>query len=237
MIFKTLGSSSLGNCYTLKNNEEILVIEAGISSREVLKSINFNLKSIIGVLITHEHKDHSKYENEWIKKGVPVYMTAGTQSVLNAYSHNVHIIQYLTEFKISNFSILPFKTIHDCIEPCGFIINHMNCGNILFATDTCYLPYKFRALNHIFIECNYSNELLTENDCAYKDRVYSKHMSLETCVEALRANDLLQVDNIVLLHLSNNHSDEELFKRKVQSQTGILTYIADKGLEIELNKF
>lgn len=55
MYLKCLGSSSSGNCYILENENEALIIEAGINLSEVKKALNFNISKIRGVLISHEH--------------------------------------------------------------------------------------------------------------------------------------------------------------------------------------
>lgn len=55
MELKVLGSNSSGNCYIIENNDEALIIEAGIKLSEVKKAIDFNISKIRGVLISHEH--------------------------------------------------------------------------------------------------------------------------------------------------------------------------------------
>ncbi|HEK4983663.1 TPA: MBL fold metallo-hydrolase, partial [Clostridioides difficile] len=60
MKIKVLGSSSRGNCYLLQLKNETLILECGVSYKEILKGLDFNLKSVVGCLVTHEHKDHSK---------------------------------------------------------------------------------------------------------------------------------------------------------------------------------
>lgn len=56
MKVKILGSSSKGNSYLLQSNTgETLIIECGIAWKEILKSLNYNLKGVIACLITHEH--------------------------------------------------------------------------------------------------------------------------------------------------------------------------------------
>ena len=56
MILKVLGSSSTGNCYLLQSSEgETLIIECGINIREIKKALNFNMRNVAGVLISHEH--------------------------------------------------------------------------------------------------------------------------------------------------------------------------------------
>jgi phosphoribosyl 1,2-cyclic phosphodiesterase len=55
MRLKVLGTGSSGNCYILENNQESLIIEAGISFKEVKKELNFNFEKVKGLLVSHEH--------------------------------------------------------------------------------------------------------------------------------------------------------------------------------------
>lgn len=234
MRLKVLGSGSKDNCYILENKEEALVLEAGVSSKEVMKAINFDLKKVVGVLVTHEHQDHSKYIKEWRDRNIKIFASKGTQKAIDLRFYNYNHCSHLALFQAGNFKILPFDVQHDCNEPLGFLIYHPDMGNLLFATDTFYLKYCFANLNHIMIECNYCESLLSASDKPYKDRVLGSHMSLETCVECLQANDLSKTESIVLMHLSDYHSDEILMRQTVIAATGINTIIADKGVEIEL---
>jgi phosphoribosyl 1,2-cyclic phosphodiesterase len=88
--------------------------------------------------------------------------------------------------KIGNFQIIPFETKHDAAEPVGFFINHEETGNILFATDTYYLPSRFAGLNNILLECNYRMDILEKNmqngriSAARRNRTLQSHLSYET---------------------------------------------------------
>jgi phosphoribosyl 1,2-cyclic phosphodiesterase len=91
-----------------------------------------------------------------------------------------------------------------------------------------YSPYRFAGLTMICIEVNYSLATLAPDiDPARKARLLKSHMSLETALKLLAANDLSKVCEIWLLHLSRSNSDAELFKREVEKQTGKPTYIAE----------
>ena len=61
-------------------------------------------------------------------------------------------------------------------------------------------------------------------------------MSYDTCKETLLANDLSIVNNIVLIHLSDNNSDAEMFRKGIEEATGKTTFVAKKELKIEFNK-
>jgi ribonuclease BN (tRNA processing enzyme) len=52
----------------------------------------------------------------------------------------------------------------------------------------------------------------------------------------LQSNDLSQVSNIILLHLSDGNSDQNRFAKEIREVTGKQVYVAEKGFEISLNK-
>lgn len=237
MKLRVLGSSSKGNCYIIENEKSILILEAGISFKEVKKAIDFNVSKIVGVLASHSHGDHAKYIPDYLKDRVPVFSTEHTAKIYK----NVNVVKHKKIFHLSDFRIMPFDLKHDV--PClGFLIKHPQAGTLVFATDTYYLPYKFKGLNHILIEVNYAKDILNYNiqkgsiHPVQAKRVLSSHMELQTTVNMLRANDLSQVANIVLLHLSDGNSNARLFKKEIEAATGRMAYIADRGLEISLNK-
>lgn len=55
MNLTIVGSGSSGNCYILENDNEALIIEAGVKFTEIKKVLNFSLSKVRGVLISHEH--------------------------------------------------------------------------------------------------------------------------------------------------------------------------------------
>lgn len=246
MELTVLGSNSKGNCYILQNSKEALIIECGVSLSEVKKAIDFNVSKIVGVIVSHEHGDHAKYVNEFVGARIPVYMSKGTAGIVSKGLKNYvpHIILSESGHKnqIGNFTILPFDVKHDAAEPLGFLIKHEETGIVLFATDTYFLPNRFEGLNNILIEANYRTDILEARKeagglpSALYHRTLESHMSFETCMEALQANDLSKVNNIVLIHLSDGNSHAEQFKRDAHQETGKTVWIADKGLKINFNK-
>jgi phosphoribosyl 1,2-cyclic phosphodiesterase len=140
------------------------------------------------------------------------------------------------------FQFKSFDVKHDAAEPVGYIIKHAETGNVLFLTDTYYCEYSFSGLNNIIVEANYCQEIIDRQvelgvlHQKLRNRIISSHMSIDTCIDLLKANDLSQVNNIVLIHLSDNNSDAELFKRKAQEATGKTVHIADVNQVIDFNK-
>ena len=229
---KTLATGSTGNCYHITDGSTSLLLECGISFKQIQKALNFKTSDLAGVLVTHEHKDHCKAVKDVADRGRDIYMSQGTMDAIGVEHHRLKAIQSKQQFQIGTWTILPFDVQHDAAEPLGFLITNQDGDRLLFATDTYYIRYKFPGLTHIMIECNYSQQVLDENVMYgrtpefLRDRIMKSHFSLENVLEFLRVNDLSRVQEIHLLHLSNTNSDEELFKREVQKATGKLVYVA-----------
>ena len=240
MKLTVLGSSSSGNCYLLESNEETLIIELGVSFKEVLQALDIK-KKVVGALVTHEHGDHSKFVNQAIEHGIKTYMTAGTASKLfNEKNYFYKPVKYRNEYHVGHFKIVPFETEHDVEEPCGFIITHKEMGTLVFATDTYYIRYNLKGVNHWMIECNYSASILEENielkliHPKQAQRVTSSHFELENVKEFFRTKNLQQTKDVILLHLSAGNSDSNQFKKEIQTIVKKPTYIAQKGLTLDL---
>ena len=224
---KVIGSSSKGNSYLLLTKDESLIIEAGVKYQEILRALSFKLSNVVGCLISHEHKDHSGFVKNIIKAGINVYASAGTFEEIGIKSHRVKTIEATKQFKIGNFTVLPFDVQHDAKEPYGYLIQHAEVGKLLFITDSFYCKYKFNGLNIIMIECNYSRAIVDENlrsglvEKAQVRRLFKSHFSLERVKEFLLANDLSVLQKIYLMHLSDRNSNAELFRTEIQKLTGI----------------
>lgn len=221
MRLKCLGSSSSGNCYILENETEALVIEAGLPLKEVKRALDFNVRKIKAVIISHEHGDHARYLKDYEETGI---------AVLKPYE----IEDYAKRFKFGGFSIMPFPLVHDV--PCfGFHIQHPEMGTLIYASDTEYIKYRFKNLDHILVECNHDKNLI-QDDAVNRTHVLEGHMELQTTKEFVRVNNNPYLRNVVLLHLSANNSNEEDFKRQIEEVVGQSTnvFIAEKGLEVDL---
>lgn len=230
-----LASGSRGNCYWVTDGSTPLLLEAGIRFQDIRKGTGFRVSEIAGVLISHEHQDHSKAVRDVMKAGIDCYMSAGTAEALGISGHRLHIIQARQQFQLGSWAVLPFETQHDAAEPLGFLLANQYGEKLLYATDTYYIRYRFRGLTHIAVECNYSMDILRANieaglvEPALKKRILKSHFSLEHVKEFLKANDLSQVKEIWLLHLSDRNSDAELFKREIMELTGKPVYVAGSG--------
>ena len=244
MNLRVLGSSSKGNSYILSSPTGSLLIEAGIPWKEILKGLDYDISKVVGCLISHEHKDHSKAVDDVMRAGIDVFMSGGTMDLWPEFNYRRYLISNKRMFAVGDFMIIPFDVQHDANEPLGFLIRYRPTGEkLLFITDSYYSKYKFKGLNYIMVECNYIKETLDENiengyiNEAMKPRLLQSHFSLENVKEFLKANDLSQCREIVLLHLSDRNSDSERMIREVEELTGIKPKVASKGLKVELDLF
>lgn len=242
MRLKVLGSSSKGNCYLLiAESGQTLVIEAGVRFTEVQKAIGFKTNDIIGCLVSHEHQDHAKFADQFMDHAIDVICSQGTAAHLQQH-HRRKTIHPNHTYKLGEFKIFAFDVVHDAAEPFGYLINHPESGNILFLTDTFYSEYTFKGLNNLLLEVNYDEKILAANiesgrlNPSIRRRIETSHMSLQTALELLNANDISAVNNIVLIHLSDSNSHAGNFKQTVKSATGKNITVADSGLEISFNK-
>ena len=242
MQLKCIGSSSSGNGYLFISKNETLLVECGIRFSEVKKVLDFDIGNIVGAICSHLHGDHFKYSDQVISAGIDVYASKETLDTLKTKSHRAIQISHGVKFMVGSFTILPFETKHDCPGSLGFLIKHEECGVVLFLTDSFYSEFKFSGLNNILCECNYSDDILNENvrngniHPAVAKRVTESHMSLQTTKELLKANDLVHVNNIVLIHLSEANSDAKRFQKEIQELTMCETTVATKNLTIQFNK-
>ncbi len=227
-----LASGSKGNCYRVTDSRTPLLIECGITFKEIQKGLDFKTSETKGCLITHEHKDHCKAVEDTMRAGIDCYMSRGTAEALGIEGHRGHIVKAKQAFNLGTWTILPFDTKHDAKEPLGFLLANQEGDKLLYATDTYYIQYRFQDLTHIMIECNYAKDILQANvraglvPAVLEKRLLTSHFSLENVKEFLKANDLSRVREIWLLHLSDQNSDAERFKREVQELTGKPVFVA-----------
>jgi phosphoribosyl 1,2-cyclic phosphodiesterase len=245
MDIKIIASGSSGNCYKISDGKTALLIECGIPIKKIKEGCDFDFSNIAGCIISHEHGDHAKAVRDVMKMGIEVWTSRGTAEAigLNVLDYNSHVFNALAidgkglieyaSVGIGTFWVAPFTVHHDAAEPVGFLIHSKITGDrLLFMTDSYYTDYRFSGLTHIMIEANYSKQDLNDavedgrTQQGLKKRLYNSHMSLEHCIEMLKANDLSKVKQIYLLHLSGNNSDGAEFKKRVQEQTGCEVYIA-----------
>lgn len=233
MNINIIASGSTGNAYLVGDGSTTLLLDAGITLKEIQVACKFKLRNIKGCLVTHCHGDHSKACKDLAKYGINIYTSQGTIDECQLSGHRIKPIRALDEFTIGSFKVLPFDVEHDAQETLGFLICSRVTGEkLLYFTDTYYLKYRFNGLTHIMGECNYELEGVRRSiedgriPPEMLPRLLKSHMSLKTFLGILKANDISKIKQIYLLHLSQNNSNKDRFKREVQKITGTEVYTA-----------
>ena len=232
MDIKIIASGSTGNATLISDGDSSLLLDAGIAITKLQEATNFKLSSVSGCFCTHAHGDHSKAIKELAKLGISTYSSKGTFDTLKLSGHRYKVIQSHEVVEVGTFRVMAFDVVHDVSEPLGFIVESKVTGEkLLYFSDTAYVKYTFSGLTHIIAECNHGEHELRESvrneviDRTLAKRIVRNHMSLERFIEFLKANDLSKVKQVYLVHLSDNNSDEERFKREVQRITGTEIYV------------
>ena len=236
--FDSLASSSEGCAYRLSaDGMAPLLIECGLPFKKLQVALDFRVSEIAGCLISHEHADHSRAWRDLSQRGTHVYASSETWAAMDPgetlmLGHHA-VLDPRRRYYISSWTVTPFEAVHDCPGTLGFVIEGAG-ARCLYLSDSAYCKYRFEGLTHIFIECNHSTEIARRKARrgdrppeAY-ERTVKNHMSLERLVEMLKANDLSEVREIHLLHLSDGNSDERAFKEAVQKATGVPVHVAPK---------
>lgn len=188
-----LASGSKGNAISITSNGSKILIDIGISYRNLVKKLNeedISLKQIENVLITHEHSDHIKGLKVFAKNNshVKYHLSRGTYDALDLETQqlisNHQIISDKDIFNINQVKVSVFSLSHDATEPIGFVLERENKKMVL-ATDTGYIDEAyFNLLSNAdlyILEANHEPSLLMDSGRPYhlKQRIISEtgHLS------------------------------------------------------------
>jgi len=222
MQLQILGSGSSGNGYVIQNENEALVLEAGVSHKEMLAAINYRPDRVKAFLVSHMHGDHAKYlrQYQWSIFGD----TMGHCNIIQPYSH---------------FTYQPFDVAHDAANQ-AFLIKHPDMGSLFYLSDAAYIPAKINGLNHLLIEANYSEDILDRNveqgtiHERLAERIKENHLSIERLEHWLNLIDLSQLRTVTLCHLSDKNSDKEWFRVRIEELAGVSVHIAEPRMSVPL---
>lgn len=169
LFITSLNSGSNGNCYYIGNKKEAILVDCGISCREVEKRmlrLELDIKLVKAVFISHEHSDHIKGIEVLCKKyQIPVYCTSVTAQHCR-FTINFSYLNYFTNgdrVTIGELEIQSFCKKHDANDPCSFCIAYKGIKVGVF-TDlgvACTnVVHHFNQCHAAFLEANYDSEML-----------------------------------------------------------------------------
>lgn len=141
-----VSSSSKGNCYRVTDGKTPLLLECGITFKEMQRAFDFKM-SFAGCLITHEHGDHCKALKDVLRAGIDCYMSHGTAKALGVENHHrINLVKARQAVRIGTWLIMPFDVQHDVSEPYGFLLANEDGDKV------CSLPLTPITSNISFLD-------------------------------------------------------------------------------------
>ncbi len=223
LFITSLNSGSNGNCYYIGNENEAVLIDAGISCKETeirMKRLDLQLSKVKAIFISHEHSDHIKGVALLSKKyNIPVYITEQTHKQARI-KFEKNLIKRFTEneaVQIGDLEVMPFKKFHDAVDPHSFTISSSSVTIGVF-TDigiVCdKIIHHFKQCHAVFLEANYDVDMLSNGNYPIylKQRITNGtgHISNMQALELFNIHRPSHLSHIFLSHLSKNNNTPEL---------------------------
>jgi len=221
MHLTVLGSGSSGNCAVVSTGSTTLLVDAGLSARQIvlrLESIGLTLDDLDGILLTHEHQDHTG-GLEVLSRGraLPLFCTALTQEHLLGNRRfrtppAWRLMQTGSAFEYRDLRIESFPVPHDAVDPVGYVLATDGArlgilSDVGFVTNL--IKDRLRGSDTLFVEANYDTQLLeadTKRPWSTKQRIAGRHghLSNEAVRELLASVASPSWRRIYLTHLSRD---------------------------------
>ncbi len=229
LFITSINSGSNGNCYYVGNSTEAVLVDVGISCKEVeqrLKQLNLSIQIVKAIFISHEHTDHIKGVSAFAKKySLPVYITLKTRRKwIKGIQHLFRNFEATQPISIGELTITPFSKKHDAIDPHSFIISCKSTTVGVFTdigTVCESLIFYFKQCHAAFLESNYDKEMLENGRYPQqlKNRIKGGegHLSNEEALTLFRQHPSPYLSHLILSHLSKENNSpklvEELFTK------------------------
>lgn len=217
-----LASGSRGNALFIESGATRLLIDAGLSLRELksrLAELAVAPESINALLLSHEHIDHSRSVVAWARRyQVPLHAHAASLSLL-AKTGKVGLCSEFeagSVFTLRDLSVETIPLTHDSASCVGFVVTGPE-GRIGVATDlgiaTRLVAQRLSACRVLVLEFNHDEELLRDGPYPWplKQRIRSNHGHLSNPAAAQLLDGLLWsgLDAVFLAHLSETNNTPE----------------------------
>ncbi|HSN10114.1 MAG TPA: MBL fold metallo-hydrolase [Hanamia sp.] len=233
LFITSLNSGSNGNCYYVGNETEAVLVDAGISCREIekrMKRLGLLMEKVKAIFISHEHSDHIKGLPTLVKKyRLPVYITDATRrnGRLDFEENLVKFFIAHETVSIGNLSVIAFPKFHDAIDPYSFVIscNQVYVGVFTDIGKPCknVIQY-FKQCHAAFLEANYDEEMLQNGNYPFhlKKRISGGlgHLSNKEALELFIDHKPHFMSHLLLAHLSQNNNSPEVVEEIFNAHAG-----------------
>ncbi len=225
MKFSALSSGSSGNCFYIKLNDSSILVDAGISCKQIvsnLENLRESPEKIKGILVTHEHIDHIKGIDVLARTfNIPIFATKGTidNCFLCSQEDLINKIKKNETLKIAGLEIEAFSKSHDGSEPVSFKIkNNKTLSIITDVGKICSnVSDSVSDSDFLVIESNHDTRMLAEGSYPYflKNRISSElgHLSNLKSALCVLEHSRNKLKNLMLAHLSQNNNTPQLARK------------------------
>jgi phosphoribosyl 1,2-cyclic phosphodiesterase len=246
----SLNSGSNGNAYYIGNKNEAVLVDVGISCRELEKRLlraNLSVQKIKAIFISHEHSDHIKGVQVLSRKySLPVYITHSTLKAGGLQLEQSLIREFTAHEPISigELSVTAFPKFHDASDPHSFMVsgNGMNIGVFTDIGSVCHHVIKhFKQCHAAFLESNYHEPMLEEGNYPYflKQRIRGGHghLSNHQALDLFTKHKAPFLSHVLLSHLSKDNNSPQLAQKLFEEKAnGTKVVVASRDYETEVFK-
>lgn len=219
----SINSGSNGNCYYIGNSKEAVLIDAGISCREIerrMARLGLSMHRVKAIFISHEHSDHIKGLCRLsLKYHIPVYINERTLAATGFFipKEQLNLFYSSDPIHIGSFQIVPFSKYHDAADPYSFVVEEggIRVGVFTDIGRVCErVQYHFGQCHAVFLEANYDEELLDRGRYPYflKNRIRGGHghLSNREALELFLNHRTPHLSHLFLAHLSKDNNCPDL---------------------------
>ncbi len=222
MEVTALASGSSGNCFYIGNSKEAVLIDAGISAKQIIqrmRMLGLDSKKVKALFITHEHIDHIRGADVLARQlGIPVYATKKTlqNGFICSDEKLLKAIRSGDELKIGKLFIESFSKSHGAAEPVSYTV--VDKKRVAVITDAGYACKNIKKhisdSDFLFLESNHDEKMLEKGPYPYflkklisSDLGHLSNLQAGLCVLECASPNLLHV---ILSHLSRTNNTPEL---------------------------
>lgn len=223
LLITSLNSGSNGNCYYVGNDDDAILIDAGISCRETEKRmarLGLSMDTVRAIFVSHEHSDHIRGVVQLAKKfQLPVYITPLTLdgSRFSPEKFPIYPLRGYEPIWINELCVTAFPKFHDAADPHSFLIScrDTNVGVFTDIGAPCdHLIHHFRQCHAAFLEANYDEQLLENGPYPVflKRRIRGGkgHLSNQQALDLFRTHRPAGMSHLLLSHLSKDNNSPQL---------------------------
>ncbi len=229
----SLNSGSNGNCYYVGNDDEAVLIDAGISCRETekrLAGLGLSMQKVKAIFISHEHSDHISGLPVIAKKfNLPVFTTPATYAS-SGQSIPPDLLQWFKPGEsiwVGGLCVTAFSKKHDAADANSFTVMYKGITVGIFTDigEACKnLKHHFAKCHAAFLESNYDDEMLENGRYPWhlKNRIRGSHghLSNKQALDIFLAHRPSFMSHLLLAHLSKDNNDPALVQRLFEPHAG-----------------